>query len=222
MKQIGLFGGTFNPIHRGHLWAAKQVRETYGLDSVILIPSAIPPHKHPNGIRPAPQRLDMIRRAAAGQSGLTVSDIELARVGPSYTIDTVRHYISQTAGRAKLFLIVGLDAFLEMDTWRSYRQLFQLISLIVLDRPGSVDRPEGDIFETVLKFLKSRISDEYAPTPDPSVFKHGAHPSVHVCSRTMLDVSSTRIRELVKRGENIDALVPETVDEYIRHKGIYR
>ncbi|HEX5679502.1 MAG TPA: nicotinate-nucleotide adenylyltransferase, partial [Desulfobacterales bacterium] len=107
--RVGLFGGTFNPIHFGHLRAALEVKEGFGLTQIFLIPAAIPPHKAREGVAPAADRLRMIGLAVDGEPGLTPSDVEIRRSGPSDTIDTVRHFQREFAGAAEIFLIMGLD-----------------------------------------------------------------------------------------------------------------
>jgi nicotinate-nucleotide adenylyltransferase len=118
--KIGLFGGTFDPIHFGHLRSALEVREACGLERVVLIPAAVPPHKGWGAMAAAADRLQMIELAVAGAPGLAVSDVELRRAGPSYTIDTIRDFQGEIPG-GEIALIVGLDAFLEIDTWKSFR-----------------------------------------------------------------------------------------------------
>ncbi len=128
MKRIGLFGGTFNPIHLGHLRTAVEVGEKLSLDVVFLIPSALPPHKDSTALISAEDRLAMARIAVEGSGLFQVSDVELMRSGPSYTIDTVR-YFKSCFGDAALFLIVGADAFLELDTWKDYQTLLDEIRI---------------------------------------------------------------------------------------------
>ena len=139
---VGLFGGTFNPIHNGHLKAIEEVLKGFSLDKSYLIPSAIPPHKEQRNLVDAKDRMEMIRLAVATcpalMESVTVSDVELKRKGPSYTIDTVCHFKSILPKDSRLYLILGLDAFLEIDTWKSYTNLFMLTSFIVIPRPGTV------------------------------------------------------------------------------------
>ena len=165
MKRIGLFGGTFNPIHRGHLQVIQEVMEAFSLDQIKLIPAALPPHKESGGVADAQDRLQMIRLAVANYPALTqtvtVSDVELKRPGPSYTIDTVRYFMQVLSENSRLFFILGLDAFHEIDTWKSYLDLFELVPFIVMARPG-VYRHDGDLkWEILEKYLKSKISDAY-------------------------------------------------------------
>ena len=222
MKRIGLFGGTFNPIHKGHLWAATSVREGFGLDTVVLIPAAIPPHKRSKDIAAAADRLEMIRLSIADYEHLTISDVELVRSGPSYTIDTIRHFIGRSVEDKQFFFIVGMDAFLEIDTWKYYEDLFMLIPMIVLDRPASV-QVVGDSFSGIVyDFLQTRISGEYSYSEDGLSFIHPAQQTVHLFSGEMMDISSTLIRQRIGRGESISDVVPHSAEDFIRRKGLYR
>ena len=222
LKQIGLFGGTFNPIHNGHLWAAKTVREGFGLDTVILIPAALPPHKRSRDIAPAGDRLEMTRLSVAGCEHLEVSDVELVRSGPSYTIDTVRHFRAQTAADTRLFFIVGVDAFLEIDTWKYFKDLFLLIPMIVLNRPVSRKVSEVSFSRTVHDFLRIRIYDGYQPSPDGLSFSHADRQTVYLFPGEMKDISSTLIRQYIGREESIREAVPGSVVNFIQRKGLYR
>ena len=114
--RIGLFGGTYNPIHFGHLRAATEVREAFELDRVILIPAAQPPHKRAGNLAPSEDRLKMVRLAVENDPALEISDVEIRRSGPSYTFDTIQHFKEKLAADAQIYLILGLDAVLEIDT----------------------------------------------------------------------------------------------------------
>lgn len=222
MKRIGLFGGTFNPIHKGHLRAATSVREGFGLDTVVLIPAAIPPHKRSKDIAPATDRLEMIRLSVTDCEHLAISDVELVRSGPSYSIDTVRHFRERSALDTQLFFILGMDAFLEIDTWKYFEDLFMLIPMIVLDRPVSARTP-GDSFSRIVHdFLQRRISGDYSPSADGLSFFHPDQQTVYLFPGEMMDVSSTLIRRRIGRGESISDAVPSSAVDFIRRKGLYR
>jgi nicotinate-nucleotide adenylyltransferase len=219
LRRIGLFGGTFNPIHNGHLRAAVSVREGFRLDTVVLIPAAIPPHKQSKDIAPAADRLEMVRLAAAGFENTVVSDVELARGGPSYTIDTVHRFRKQFDADIRLFFIVGGDAFLEIDTWKDFENLFSSISIIVLDRPA--DHGSASFFETIHEFLRTRISDGYLSDDGGLSFSHPRRPTVYLHAGELIDMSSTRIRRRIGRGEAVSDELPRSVEDYIRRKGLY-
>jgi nicotinate-nucleotide adenylyltransferase len=221
LKRIGLFGGTFNPIHLGHIRVIQEVKKGFGLDKIFIIPSALPPHKEPNGLVDAEDRIEMIRQSFSSHPDFAVSDVELKRSGPSYTIDTVRHFKSFLPQDVELFLIMGMDAFLEIDTWKSYKDLFLLISFIVMSR--GTFREDGKVFEgkTVEDYLKSKISKGYELSTSQSSFIHEEKKPVFVFNVTPIDISSTKIRKLIKTGRPITSLVPEIVEGFIKRKGLY-
>ena len=219
--RIGLLGGTFNPIHNGHLRAGIEVKEAFGLHTIYLIPSAIPPHKSPRGVVDARDRFHMIQLAISNQSNLVASDVELDRPGPSYSIDTVYHFQNTFPKDTQLYLILGTDAFYDIDTWKAYEDFFDLVPMIVMMRPGdrfSVDPKPNSFFEN---FLKTKISKKYAYSEDRSCFIHPEKQSIFIATITSLDISSTRIRDIICKGHSIRYLVPDPVADYIETKGLY-
>ena len=158
--RIGLFGGTFNPVHEGHLRIALEVKAAFRLDKIHLIPSFLPPHKKPAGVASAEYRLEMIRLSLGDRTGLTVSEVELKRSGPSYTIDTVRNFLSARPDNMKLYLIMGLDAFLEIDSWKSHQDIFRLVPIIVMARPGNADDVGQKRWEPVKEYLGKTVSND--------------------------------------------------------------
>src|SRR5215472_8741776 len=132
--RIALFGGSFNPIHLGHLRAAEEDREAMGLDLIYFVPAASPPHKPPVGLAPAEHRLEMVRLATKGNRYFMVSDVELRRGGSSFTIDTVRYFRTATHVQPELFLIMGGDQFGELDTWREADEITSLCNIVVHTR----------------------------------------------------------------------------------------
>lgn len=220
--RIGLFGGTFNPVHTGHLRAALEVREAFALDEIHLIPSAIPPHKDPGGIAPARQRLAMVRAAAEDQEGFVVSDVELQRRGPSYSVDTVAEYRRSLPQDGRLFLIIGGDAFKEIHTWKSYRRLFEQVAFIVMVRPGGQPRATAAVLEEIGHCLHRHVDAGYRLQAQRPRFVHDSLQPVAVTEVTRLQISATRIRSLIAAGRSIRYLVPDTVMDYIRRQGLYR
>ena len=220
MKRIGLFGGTFNPVHLGHLWAAEAVLDEFGFNGMIFIPSATPPHKAPEGVVPARDRAEMLRLALAG-TPYEISDVELTRRGHSFTIDTVRHF-QTTSGEDTFYLLVGLDAFVEMDTWKSYLDLFSSISMVVMPRPFPSANEPDTIRALVDDFLKKKVSADYRFSEKDGAFSHPHGLPIHLFFHDMLDISATGIREKVRQGDTIDALVPAPEKDYILNKGLYR
>ena len=220
--RIGLFGGTFNPIHRGHLWAASEVKKRFNLDQISMIPAALPPHKAPGQVAKADDRLAMINLAVADFSGFTVSDVELNRSGPSYTIDTIRYFKQSLGEDARIYLIMGLDAFIEIHTWKSHQELLEQIAFIVIARPGEgyADARQG--WEVLAAYLKSTLSADYQFGAADACYTSKGKQPIYIRDVKALDISSTKIREKVKKKQSIEGLVPPGVAGYIRLKGLYR
>jgi nicotinate-nucleotide adenylyltransferase len=219
--RIGLFGGTFNPIHNGHLWAALEVKNGFKLDQVYLIPAAVPPHKTSETVTNADDRLQMINLAIADISGITVADIELRRPGPSYTIDTVRHFKQTLKKGSRIFLMLGLDAFLEIHTWKSYKELLEQIALIVIARPAEA-YPQAQQGRKVLEdYFKSTLSADYELSARGDYYMAKGKQPIHFCDVRARDISSTVIREKVKEKQPIEDWVPPQVAKYIQLKGLY-
>lgn len=216
MNRIGLFGGTFNPIHLGHLRTVREVQEAYSLERIIFIPSANPPHKNLNNLASADDRLQMIKLAICQISDFDVSDVELHREGPSYTIDTIQYFLSVYPKDTQVFLIIGHDAFFEIHTWKSYLKIFLLVPLIIMTRPGT--KPVK-AFE---QYLKQTISDGYQFEKSIQAYIHPHQQTVYSFEPTQIDISSTQIRKLIQSGRSIQFLTPEMVEGYIRQKGLYQ
>jgi len=184
-------GGSFDPVHLGHLRAAENAREALELDEVLFVPAAEPPHKPASSLSPARDRLAMVTLAVAGNPAFVVSDLELRRSGPSYTVDTLSHLARERAGD-KLFLIVGSDTLGEMSSWREPERIFGLSTIAVADRPGA-DAPP-------------------APSPAARVVRVGG---------PGLFVSASEVRRRVREGRSIRYLLPDTVAAYISTHGLY-
>ncbi len=187
-------GGTFDPIHLGHLRAADSAREALGLDRVAFVPAGVPPHRQAP-LSPAFDRYAMVCLATAGHAHFVPSDFELRREGPSFTVETVAAFIAERPGD-RVTLIVGSDTFPEMPTWRDPARLFALAEVAVVDRPGEREGPPPAL-------------------PYPGVL------GVHRVSGPGFAVSATDVRERVRRGESVRFLVPETVAEYIAKRRLY-
>jgi nicotinate-nucleotide adenylyltransferase len=219
--RIGLFGGTFNPVHLGHLRAVVEVRQGFELDEIYLIPAALPPHKVPVELASAADRLEMLNLAIGADSGVKVSDVELNRSGPSYTIDTVLHFKQTLPAENRLHLIIGLDAFLEIDTWKSFSELLMQVSLIVINRPKSGSPVNGVPWKIMDDYISSSVSAEYAFSASQSTYLANQFQPIYVLEITALDISSTKVRRRIRKGLPVDNLVPQKVAEYIRTKGLY-
>jgi nicotinate-nucleotide adenylyltransferase len=219
---IGLFGGTFNPIHFGHLRPILEIKEAFALDRIYFIPSSLPPHKAPTGIADAKDRYHMIELAIAAQTDFMVSDVERDRPGPSYSIDTLYHFQSTLSKTDRLYLILGMDAFLEIDTWKSFEAFFDRVAFIIMNRPveGSPENPMPDDF--LEAFIKGNISSGYRFSAERSCYLHNTKKPIFTATVTGLDISATKIRGLIKQGKSIRYLAPEPVAEFIHAKGLYR
>jgi nicotinate-nucleotide adenylyltransferase len=222
--RIGLFGGSFNPVHFGHLRSALEVKEGFGLDEVVFIPAALPPHKSPGALAAAADRIRMIEIALGGMPGFRVSDIEARRPGPSFTIDTARHFRRAGPPEARFYLIMGLDAFLEIDTWRSFRELLALVPVVVLTRPGPVGKGLAAERESLLDFLRAAVSAEAAASvsAEAAVFRAPGIEPITLFPVSALDISSTRIRRIVAAGGSPQYLLPAEVWRHIQTEGLYR
>ncbi|MEP7104628.1 MAG: nicotinate-nucleotide adenylyltransferase [Chloroflexota bacterium] len=194
--RIGLVGGTFDPIHLGHLAVARAALACGGLDRVYLVPSARPPHRRPAEAS-ARERIAMTRLAAAGLDRVEVSDAELRRAGPSYTVDTLAELRDQHPG-AELFLVLGWDAAREIRNWHQPERVLELARVMVLNRPGLAPPSETDLRAAGL---------------DPE--------RVLLCTEATPDIQATRVREVIAAGGPLDALLPAAVAEHIRARGLY-
>jgi nicotinate-nucleotide adenylyltransferase len=221
LKGIGLFGGTFNPIHLGHLRVAQEVKDGFGLERIYFIPSAIPPHKGISDLAKAKDRYQMLAEAIYDNPGFVASDVELKREGRSFTIDTVLHFKSILEKDAPCYLIVGSDAFLEINTWKAFRDLFDLIRFIVMKRPSEYSG-NNDFFSKLSHCLTVSVTDGYELSKDASCFQHAEKQSIYLFDVTPIEISSTKIRNLVRQGASVKYLVPDAVEKYIQTKGLYK
>jgi len=190
------YGGSFNPVHVGHLAVARNISYRLGYAQVMLIPAGDPPHKVDDAeLAPAADRLAMCRLAVAGQSGFVVDDLELHRSGPSYTIDTVRELRRRGLGR--LGWLIGADWLPKLPTWRCWDELQREVRFVIARRPG---------FEIDFHKLPAAVQSLRD----------------HVVDAPLVDVSSTDIRQRVRRGQPITGLVPPEVERYIHDHRLYR
>ncbi|MEW6388065.1 MAG: nicotinate-nucleotide adenylyltransferase [Thermodesulfobacteriota bacterium] len=213
-NRLGLFGGTFNPIHYGHLRSGEEVAEALGLDQLWFVPAALPPHKASMEITPFAVRLEMTRLAVEEHPVLMVSDIEGQRPGKSYSIETLRLLHQKLGPNWELYFILGLDAILEISTWKDYRELFTLSHFVVLDRPGYDRRHLG-------KVLRREVHEGFKSLAGGAGFLHPSGYKVIFQATTLLDISATKIRGLVRQGQSIRYLLPERVRRYIMNNKLY-
>jgi nicotinate-nucleotide adenylyltransferase len=208
---VGIFGGTFDPVHMGHLRVAEEIREIFSLEKIFFVPGGIPPHKRQRKITGAEERLLMVRSAVKGNRFFTVSEIEIKRNGPSYTIDTLRDFEKRFN---TLYFLIGIDAFSEIDTWHLYRELFYHTNFIVMTRPFGAKKTLADM-------LPDDVKKDFRKSNDSS-YVHKSGKKIHLHDITQIDISSTKIKELLKKHRSIRYLVPASVEKIIHERGLYR
>lgn len=210
---LGIFGGTFDPIHFGHLRPALELYEGLGLDAVRMLPAARPPHRDTPGAD-AEHRLAMLRLALEGQDELVIDERELQRPGPSYMVDTLAS-LREEVGERPLCLLIGTDAFIGLASWHRWRELLGLAHIVVAHRPGWMVSREGLEPELAALLKARRVTD---------VDAIGAQPAGGILFQavTQLEISATYLREEVRRGRSPRYLLPAAVADYIRDKGLYR
>jgi nicotinate-nucleotide adenylyltransferase len=201
--RIGLYGGSFDPIHNGHLIIARAVAASLRLDRVILLPSAYPPNKPARRLAPANHRREMVRLAIDGDPLFEQSDFDLNRPGPSYTVDTVAHFRDQFGPDAALFWIIGADSLAELTTWRNLPRILDLCDIVTAARSTAVPADWDRLRELLGEARTDRLRSHVLDTP-------------------IMAVSSTDIRRRVAAGLSIGDLVPEAVACYITQNTFYR
>lgn len=199
-KRIGVSGGTFDPIHYGHLIIAEEAREMMQLDKVIFIPCGNPPHKANCHVTPAEYRYEMVSMAVRGNKFFEVSSMEIDRGGYSYTVETVAQLIEIYGEDTKLFFIIGADVIPELVTWKQFEKLFTMCEFIATLRPGY----DKESLYKEIKYLESNY-----------------HAKINLLNTPLIEISSTMIRNRVKSGKSVKYLVPYEVEEYIKEKGLY-
>ncbi len=209
MSPMGVFGGTFDPIHYGHLRTAFEMLQALRFDEVRFIPCGDPPHRGATFASSA-ERLRMVELAVAGQDGFTVDDRELQRAGPSYTIDTLLALRGEFPDRS-LGLIVGMDAFLGLQSWHRWDEMLGVAHIIVAHRPGWKAPDMGALGELIAEFGTHRVEDLHAALQG----------RVHIHAVTQLEISSTEIRDLVAAGRDPRFLMPDAVRDHIIAGGCY-
>ncbi len=199
-SNLGILGGTFDPIHNGHLLAAEWAREVFRLQDIIFIPSARPPHKDLEVVLDSQHRYQMVELAVGDNTSFSVSAIELERAGLSYTVDTIAHYL-QVYPDMDIYFIIGVDALQLIYTWKDLDQLLKLCKFIVVTRPGYELDKNDPCFHAVPTALWDNL--ELLPIPG-------------------LEISSSEIRRRVAEGKSIRYLVPPAIEKYIRDNNLYR
>ncbi|MBJ6138389.1 nicotinate-nucleotide adenylyltransferase [Marinobacter litoralis] len=205
-----IYGGTFDPIHHGHLRLALEVADALRVERVDLVPCHIPPHRGSTGATSA-QRLEMIRLAVEGESRLRVDDRELQRAGASYTADTLRQLRQELGPKRPLVMVVGTDAFASFDQWREWQEIPELAHIIVVRRPGST-LPEASLAKGLLEARRAERPEDLWQTPAGRILSFDA---------PLLDISATGIRERISGGHSPRYLLPDSVLQRIHEQGLY-
>jgi len=203
LKRVLLFGGSFDPIHHGHLIVARAAAEAIDADRVVLIPSAAPPHKQNASLAPAAVRVELCRAAVAGDPLFDVNDWETRQTGPNYTLLTVRHFRDVLPRRSEICWLVGMDSLVELHTWYHARELADACTLVTVGRPG-VEPPDRQTLES---FLTREQADRVL---------------AHIVQSPLIEISATDIRARVAGGRSIRYLVPDAVAAVIKNRNLYR
>lgn len=217
--RIGLFGGTFNPIHFGHLNSAKEIAERFKLDRVIFIPALIPPHKREETILMPKFRMDMIRLAIRSNNRLfKASSIELKRGGASYSIETINRFKQQFNKDTSFYFIIGMDVFQDIATWKDVQEFIVSCNFIVNNRPNYI------MDDDILGFLAHTFTltnIRFKQVENHVVSIHNTPYYIYLTKTTLLDISSSSLRKMVINGLSIKYLVPPEVEEYIKKNRLY-
>ncbi len=199
MKKYGIFGGSFNPIHYGHLMICEYIKEEMGLDKVIFIPTGNPPHKDLE--LSAKDRYEMVRLAISPNPDFEISDIETTRVKKSYTVDTIRE-LKKIYKEEKLYFLIGLDSLFQLKTWMKIGDLSQEIEFVVALRPGYLDREE---INKEIDFLRENFGTK-----------------INLIKTPLYEISSTDLRDRIREGKSLRYLIPKKVLDYIEESGFYK
>lgn len=199
-EQVGIFGGTFNPVHHGHLLLAREARECLGLDRVVLVPNRRSPLREGEVLAGAEDRLEMVRRAVRGEAGMEVSEVEVRREGASYTVETLEALRGKWPG-AELVFLCGADSLTTLDRWVRVERILELARVCVMARPGTE-------VEAAYAALAERAPGVAAGVERLPVTR-------------VVDLSATEIRERVAAGRSVRWMVPEAVEAYIRERGLF-
>jgi nicotinate-nucleotide adenylyltransferase len=208
---IGILGGTFDPIHFGHLRPVLDIHQALGLDEVRMLPCRIPPHRNTPYATPE-QRLTMLRLAVHGEQALSVDERELRRDGPSYMVDTLFSFRAEMGNERPLALLIGMDALQGLDSWHRWQELTDLCHLIVATRPGWKPPRSGKVASLVRRRQVEEVEALHVQPAGKLLF----------CPVTQLDISASRIRTLVAAGRSPRYLLPAAVLEYIQLAGLYQ
>lgn len=215
-RRVGILGGTLDPVHCGHLAAAAAARDAFGLSEVLVLPSGIPPHRAVQPLASPFHRFAMAALAVSGLPKLFASDDELRLDGPSWTADTLERLHARGLRRTQIFFITGADAFAEIATWKRYPEVLELANFVVVSRPGHCI----DALTSRLPALADRMRTwppDAGAKPDS-----GGDPLIYLLQAPTPEVSSTAVRDRLRRGDGIAGLVPRLVEIHILQHGLYK
>jgi nicotinate-nucleotide adenylyltransferase len=212
--RIGILGGTFNPIHYGHLRIAEEAREALSLSRVLFMPTSVTPHKTDGAAAPGPERLEMVRLATTDNPGFEPSEVEIKRGGTSYTVDTARGLAGHYPEGTRLSLIVGNDAFNDIASWREHETLITLVDFIVVPRPGHPPKKPAEA-------LPVELARRFWYDSDSGAYMNAWGRSVVYLDTTLIAISSSDIRRRIGEGLSIRYLTPPAVRDYIVTRGLY-
>jgi nicotinate-nucleotide adenylyltransferase len=210
-------GGTFNPVHLGHLRAAEEIAEKLELEQIVFMPAARPPHKAPTPIAAYRHRLEMLKLAVSDRPGFRASDLESRLSHPSYTINTIRAFRAEMPARAQVFFLVGLDSFMTIPDWRQYRDIFSLTAFVVFARAGI-----AETFQDLGEMLQKHVEPKIKWSPRLETFTAAKLKPIHFQPGGRLEISSSDLRSRLLAGDSVRYLVPEPVRIYIETHGLYR
>jgi nicotinate-nucleotide adenylyltransferase len=218
VKKIGIFGGAFNPVHYGHLRTAEDILEILSLDKVIFIPAGKPPFNKP-GMAKASHRYEMVKAAIRGNPRFSISGIEVNNRRKSYTVDTIKH-LKKLYERSELYFVLGIDAFVDMPSWKHPEKLVDMTNLVIISRPGYSFQDlysspfVKDVSKRMLRELDRGNRREYS-------FDISGEQKGYMCRVTALNISASSIRNLISNGKNINYLLPDSVKSYIISNKLY-
>jgi nicotinate-nucleotide adenylyltransferase len=213
-ERIGVLGGTFSPVHIGHLRAAEEAIDALELDAFLFLPAAVPPHKPEQETISFDHRWQLLNLAIAGNPRFKASDLERTLSGKSFTVRSLTELRKRIKKESEVYFLLGLDAFLEINTWWHYQELFSLARMVVMRRPRYQERD-------LEKILGEMVSPQYFWDTSAECFVHPFLSPVYYLRVTRIDISSTQIRNLVAQGKSIRYLVPRESIDYIMEKGLY-
>jgi nicotinate-nucleotide adenylyltransferase len=217
-ERIGLLGGTFNPVHSGHLRAAEEVSRIFGLDRVLFVPSFIPPHKQTAGAATPEDRFAMVELAVRSHLRFIASPVEIEAQEKSYSVITLEK-VRAIYPNAWIFFILGIDAFMEIDTWKSYRQVLEQCHFIVISRPGYDLAEARNVLPERYAARIFSLPEPAAAPVDESLLRRFR---IFTVSIRAVAVSSTEIRRKIRQGGSLRGLVPKAVEAYIRKHKLYQ